>query len=298
MKRRFHLAPHPRLINNPLFSFDVRRIHWGLDESTLLIYSVRCFALICIGLLILWLIVSLPDLRRRSAGDFPFILLAISFLASLALDFTSMSSSLGSISGDVITRRWELLRLSLVTTAQIVAAKHGVAQVRAWRSMIFIIALRVAVLIALLISYFITMLYQNALYPMMPTDVWNEIVAGAIILVLGILYALEPWWRMRTVTALGVAISARARQPTSSVLAATGAIFGLWLLQGIVAFVVIGCISVIILPMTLMEYSISQFIFCSPLVILALIITTVYGFYSIVQTWSLRRAERWVAQAD
>jgi len=41
-----------------------------------------------------------------------------------------------------------------------------------------------------------------------------------------------------------------------------------------------------------------QFVICSPLAIFALITVTVYGFYSIVQTWALRRAERWVARID
>ncbi|MEO8396477.1 MAG: hypothetical protein ABI700_26015 [Chloroflexota bacterium] len=298
MKRRFRLTPHHHLINNPLFALDVRRVRWGSSARALLVYSGRRVAIICCGLLIVWLLVSLRDLQQRSFGDFPFILLIGSFLASLALDFTSMSSALGSINGEITSGRWDLLRLTLVTVPQIVAAMHGAAQVRAWRLMVLVVAVRAAVVLMLVVSYLIIELNSSLVYGSTPVQTWNDITAIFLLLSLGVLYILEPWWRMRTITALGVAISARARQATSGVLAAVAAIFAIWLLQGVIAFALTLAISVILLPLALVEYSAIQFVIISPLAIIGLITVTVYGFYSIVQTWSLRRAERWIASIN
>ena len=63
-------------------------------------------------------------------------------LAALALDYRCMSTALGSINGEIAAGRWDLLRLTLADRPQIVAAKHGAAQVRVWRLMTLIVALR------------------------------------------------------------------------------------------------------------------------------------------------------------
>ena len=278
----------------------MRRIQWGQSEPTLLRYSVRRIAIITGALLFLWLVFSLGDLQQYRIGDFVFILLALSFLASLALDYTSMTSALGSINGEITAGRWELLRISLVTIPQIVAAKHGAAQVRAWRLMVVIVALRLAVLLMGILSLLFEVFF-NSSYPypyQTSTDLIGIMTGLVVLLVLGLIYIIEPWWRMRTITALGVAISARARQSTSAVLAAGGTVFAIWLLQGAIAFVIVLVISFLIFPLALVEYSAYQFVIISPLAAFVLITAAVYGFYSIVQTWGLRRAERWIAQAS
>lgn len=298
MKRRYRLAPHQPLINNPLFALDVRRIRWGQSEQLLLRYSARRITIICCALLIVWLVVSLRDLQRYTIGDFALFLFALSFLASLALDYTSISAALGSINGEMTAGRWDLLRLSLVTVPQIVAAKHGAAQVRAWRLMVVIIALRVAVLLMVSISLLPALIHTSAFAYVSAAQLPNAFVELIVLIALGLLYIIEPWWRMRTVTALGVAISARARQHVSAVLAAGGTVFAIWLLQGVIAFVIMLVISFFVFPLALVEYSAYQFVIVSPLAASVLITAAVYGFYSIVQTWGLRRAELWIAQAS
>jgi hypothetical protein len=294
MKRLYRLTPHRLLSRNPLFTFEVRRVRWGQSAQSMLTYSGRLMLVVCAVLMLLWLLVSFRDIRQNSVGDFVILLLGASFLASLALDTTSMASALGSINGEITSGRWDLLRLTLLTVPQIVAAKHGAAQVRAWRLMTLIIALRVAVLLMALASFLLILVHSRSFNGVTAAQTLNAIIGQLVITVLGILYILEPWWRMRTVTALGVAISARARQPISVVLAAGGAVFGLWLLQGFVALVVAFGVGLIILPLTLLEASVNQLVICSPLIFLILIIAIVYGFYSIVQTWGLRSAERWI----
>ena len=298
MKRLYRLTPHQHLNHNPLFNFEVRRVRWGQSAQALLRTSGRLVLIVCTALMLLWLLVTLRDIHQDSLRDFVLLLLGLSFLASLALDTVSMSSALGSINGEIASGRWDLLQLTLLTVPQIVAAKHGTAQVRAWRLMVLIIGMRVAVALMIVLSYLLILFRDTGSSFRTPGQTLTSIIGQLVLITLGILYILEPWWRMRTVTALGVAISARTRQPISAVLAAAGMVFALWLLQGFVAVVIAFGVGLIIVPLTLLEVSANQVVICSPLLLLALAIATVYGFYSIVQTWGLRSAERWIARVS
>jgi hypothetical protein len=273
----------------------VRGIRWGASERVLLRYSARRITIICGALLFIWFVVSLNDLQHYQLSDFVSILFALSFLASLALDYTSMTSALGSINGEIIAGRWDLLRISLITIPQIVAAKHGAAQVRAWRLMVTIIALRLAVLLMGVISILLILVHTGTFAFIRPADLILEL---SLVIAFGLVYLIEPWWRMRTVTALGVAISARTRAPVSAVLAAGGMVFGIWLLQGLIVFALALALTIIIVPLAFAEYSVLETSIIAPLMFIALVVVTVYGFYSIIQVWGLRRAERWIAQAS
>jgi hypothetical protein len=103
---------------------------------------------------------------------------------------------------------------------------------------------------------------------------------------------------MRTVTALGIAISARGRAPVSSLLIAVGTVAGFWLVQGIIAGALLLGTIFFLFPFATVEVAMTQQVFCTPLVFLIVAAVTVYGFYSIAQTWALRRAERFAARLD
>jgi hypothetical protein len=103
---------------------------------------------------------------------------------------------------------------------------------------------------------------------------------------------------MRTITALGVAISARAQQQTSSVLAAVGAVVAVWIVQAIILFALTLAGSTLFAGLAFFEMMALQVVIFTPTFLLMLIAAAIYGFYSVVQTWSLRRAERWVARSE
>ena len=72
MKRLYRLTPHARLTHNPLFALEARRVRWGGSSAG------RCWStavaglrIICCALLIVWLVISLRDLRQYNFGDFP-----------------------------------------------------------------------------------------------------------------------------------------------------------------------------------------------------------------------------------
>ena len=299
MNRLRRLSPHFHLSLNPLFALESRRVYWGGSEQLLFRYSRRWILFICPPLLVVGLLLAVLNSDSLSAGDFIVLLFAISLIASLPFDFTSVSTSIGSINSEISAGRWDLLRLTSLRAQQIIAAKHGAAQLRAWRWMIRIIALRIAV--ALMIFYALVYVVASddlSYYAFPSQNLFIQDVLISVIVILGLLiYILEPFWRMRAVTALGVAISARW-QHSMSALAAVGAIFALWLVQGFIILALGLGISLLIFPLSLLEYEAFSVTFCSPLLIVVISAATVYGFYSIVQTWSLRRAERWLARSN
>lgn len=249
-------------------------------------------------LVTLWFFSALPYLSREGSGDILIVLMLLSVLASFPLDLTFMAAAIGSINGDMSAKRWDLLRLTPLTRYQIIAAKHSVAQVRAWRWMILIVALRFGmVLIGGLTALFLSL----------QPDVWGYVLPGHLISIffwmvflglVGAVYAVEPFMRMRAVTALGVAISARTQQQASAVLAAVGSVFALWMVQGIVLFVLVLIGSALFAWLALMESIALQVVICTPLLLACVTIAVVYGFYSVMQVWSLRSAERWLARTE
>jgi hypothetical protein len=297
MKRLSHLAPHKRLSQNPLFNLEVRRIRWGVSEKHLWRFSARWLIIVSAIVLPLWLLSALPNPVRTGVNDFVLLLVIISFLAGLALDYTCMAAALGSINGELSAGRWDLLRLTSLTIPQIIAAKHGAAQLRAWRMMILVMGLRLAIWLVLGIN-FVLLLSQPWGLGMTTVEAFTTLVAALMLALLFLIFVIEPFWRMRAVTALGVAISARARHSTSGVLAAGGFVAALWLGQGFVVVAVMLAISMTLLPLGALETAAYQVVFVAPALLVVVILLTVYGYYSVIQTWGLRRAERWIARID
>ena len=295
------MTPHHRLTGNPLFSLETRRIPWGYSERALLRFSARLLEIVVGLTLLVWWFLARPDRvytysSGASFGSFAPLLFAFGLLAGLLLDCLGMASSFGSLSAEVSAGRWEVLRLTLLPVEYIVAAKHGVAQVRVWRYTILLVAFRLAVSVMLVITLFLS-LYRGGLAS--PDFSLAQALAALptllMLAALSALYVLEPFWRVRMVTALGVAVSARAWQGSSSLLLAVAVLGALWLAGLFVAVIVAFGASLALAQLGFSAGSLAQTLVCAPLIIAALFVT-IYGFYSVVQIWSLRRAESWIAR--
>ena len=305
MKLLYRLTPHSHLSRNPLFDLETRRVRWGCDVDVLLRSTQRWLLLICGLILALWLLVLVGSIITRHSGlaaenalIVVWWMLALSLLAAPALDFVSISSALGSIHGEITAGRWDLLRLTLLPNRQIVAAKHAAAQVRVWRATMLITALRTATVLIGTLN--LLLLAFNDSYFMRGVSFGEWISLLVLLLTGGVVcavYLLEPLWRMRALTALGVAISARTDHATSAALLGIGAIAVLWIAQIMLLIFLLAGLSMLFLPLGLIETSLGLAI-CTPVVLVALLIVVVRGFFSIIQTWSLRRAERWVARIN
>lgn len=295
----YRLTPHHSLSSNPLFALETRHLLRGGSAESLFKLS-RNTGLITGGVLLLvWLAIMLLTTRftRYSTSlEFALTVAGLSLLAELLLDFSSISNALNSISGDVVAGRWELLRLTMLTSKQIVAAKHGAAQARTWRLTSLIVAARIASILMIALTVPITFLDRTGVFAGMPAlpFIFAALTCGGVALI----FSLEPFWRMRAVTALGIAASSRGRQPISAVLVSIGTIFAFWLGQGMVVAALFFGAGLMITPLVMLETSLGRGVIFSPLFLLASIMLMVYGYYSLIQTFALRRAERFTARRD
>jgi hypothetical protein len=296
MKLLYRLTPHARLSHNPLFALETRRVWWGYSAKALAQTSILLAGVVCATVVAAWLLARLGERYPSRFNNVSLLLIAATLLASLLLDYRCMTTAVGSINGEVAARRWDLLRLTSLENAQIVAAKYGVAQVRVWRLMALIIGGRIAVALTVGLTEAVLMMTSTEAPARSSGEIVSVLLGQLVVVVVMTIYVIEPFWRMRTVTALGMAISTRAQQHALSVLVAIGALAALWLAQGVILAAMALGVSVIFVPLALVEYSINGLIFCSPLVFLILLLVTFYGFYALVQAWGLRYAERWAAR--
>jgi hypothetical protein len=301
MKRFYRLTPHFRLNNNPLFALEVRRVRRGESAKSLIDYSLLIVAVICASGLLLWLFLALSSGGSRQSAtlsDYFLILFGFSLLATLTLDYVAMTSSIGSISSEITAGRWDLLRLTAMESKAIVAAKYGAAQVRAWRTMVLIVGLRIAVV--LMAGITTVMLVVSELRRFMSFDI--PLPAMIMLLIAAaacaVFYIVEPFWRMLTVTAMGLAVSARVGHAASSVVFGVGALAAFWLAQSFVAFALLLIVGIIIAPLASVEVLLVQGVICSPLLFLGVVGVTIYGFYSVVHSWGLRRALNFATRLD
>lgn len=295
MKLLYRLTPHSRLSHNPLFAVETRRIRWGYSARVLADTSILLVGVVCVVVLLIWLLAQLVD-RRGRYSDLVLLMILSSLLVSLLLDYRCMTTAVEGINGEVAARRWDVLRLTELANPQIVAAKYGAAQVRVWRLMALIVGSRAGLALTVGLSEIVQVMTSSEAITRSSGEIISLLFMQGVLVIFACIYVIEPYWRMRTVTALGLAVSARTRERLSTVLVAVGALAAFWLAQGIVIVAMMFGTSVLLLPLGLVEYSVNRLVFCAPLIFLILLLAAVYGFYSTLRAWGLRYAERWTAR--
>lgn len=301
MKLFYRLTPYSRLSSNPLFDVEVRHLQHGSSDQSMTNANLSCGLVVFALSLLLWLLLVLsnsPSIRSTAGIEFAFILGGLSLLASFVLDFSSVSNAFISTSGDLTSGQWELLRLTMITPKQIVTARHGLAQVRTWRWLTVIVATRIAVALMFILSFLLLLPQHVRMLPLATFDIVSTFIAQLVIVSAALFFVAEPFWRMRTFTALGVAASVRARQQFSSILISLGVIGLFWLAQGIVISALALGINFLLVPLAQAESSMNRLVIFSPLLLLVILIAVIYGFYSVIQRFALRRAERFAARWD
>jgi hypothetical protein len=292
---------------NPLFRYGARRFRWANRIHRV---SVRWAALAGGVVLALWLLVILgaagsstvytaSSSRYNSASyrmmaassSFWGIAFVLSIGADVLLDMVCMAATVSAISGEITSRRWDLLRLSSLPASAVVTAQFGLGQLRAWRFMAVIIGARMAViLIAGLQSFALPMLLYNdtsisGLFRSFGLFGWMFMLTFGVFF---LVYIIEPLWRMRAMTALGLAISARIASLTGGLLAGFGAIVAVWVVQAIIMSIILG-ITFFVMA--------SALLFCGPF-ICAGVGFIIYNFYRGLTHQALERAERRLTWAE
>ncbi len=240
--------------DQPLFKYAVRRVRWAKTVNQLRRYNWRA-ALIVHGLIIgLWaLLVYLSAVNyyalnpnspyyysghpNEYSANFIAVLTLVSVGMDIILDFACLVFSITSIGGEVSDGRWDLLRMTPMREESIVAAKHGLAQVRAWRVMAVVLWMRTAAVILLLLhAFLLPMLFGGYFFleDIFRYDFFNPLMLLVTIGITLAIYVVEPVWRMRALSALGVAISARVFNLVYAFLTAFAVMVGVWISQAMI----------------------------------------------------------------
>jgi hypothetical protein len=239
---------------HPLFKYAVRRIRWAGTVDQLRRYNLRA-ALVVVGLVVgLWLLHSYYQLAMYSqinpgysanpntesslvipqSGYFIIWLMVGTVGMNFILDFAGYIFSLNSIGGEINAGRWELLRMTPIVEGRIVAAKHSLAQVRTWRVMAVVLYARIAAVLLILLHVFLLPVLIGGgpdIFGGFRYDFFNSFVALVTVIIFLAIYCIEPLWRMRAVTALGIAISTRVYAVVFAFLTAFAALVVTWISQ-------------------------------------------------------------------
>lgn len=280
--------------HNPLFKVEIRRVAGMQNPQQMLSYSRWVFGIILAGTLALWLLSiygawdrlsvrNYYDYRVYNASNQVLLwVFVISLLSNFLLDMRCMIAGLGSISTEIISGRWDLLRLTLLRMEYMVEAKHAVAQVRSWRWMVIIVSLRATSIILVLLQAFVLPLILGAGFSsyafsslFTPFNLYIFVGIG----ILAAVWIVEPYLRMRALTALSLALSARIHNLTYAFLAAFVAIVLVWISQ----IIIIAVFLFASISMSLVA------LYCSPFIFLCFAIF-VWVYYRSLKNSSLRRA--------
>ena len=299
MKLRPRLIPHPRHWTDPIFLTEARRVRWGRSPEWMRRSARRWLSFVAVAVFGTWLILALLGGEYTSRADFEAYsrsfaigLLFMSFGVSVLLDYHSMSVAIRSINSEINARRIDLLRVTPLREIQIISAKYAGAQVRAWRRTVYVMWLRAAAVALALIVSLLT-LTNNALYPLSARE-WFFVIYGHVILgAAALIYIVEPLWRMRAVTALGLALSSHVTSALAVVLSSALAVFAFWLAQALIGSVLFTMVGFILIP-----FAVEALLIIALPLLLSLIAAAIYGFYSLVQVTSLRHAAWRLATMD
>jgi hypothetical protein len=298
------------VMRHPIFRWQVQRLSWGAASGDLWRFTRHVLVRAQLLMVVIWLLaagllyLSAPDYVRSlhffisDSGNRAVGWLVIALLpAGFILDFVSVQAALRSISGEVTAGRWDLLCLTALNIRGITHAKHAVAQLQTWRAMLLLAGARFAVIWLSLLAYYLLPVILTADFSII-ADVLRRIVdypieiAAAVLLLGGLsaIYIIEPYWRMRTMTALGMTVSVYVRHVPLAGLVAIGLIGLVWLAQLVVLVSLLFVLS-LFLPIffvtTMFHLGYLYLIFSCLMVGL-----TLYGFYNLVKNICLHRVTR------
>ncbi len=241
---------------NPVFEVELRRVRRLRSAASLTRYS-RAVLLVPFLALIAWWLLNVWAFAQASgyekfAAYFAFttacnilgiVIFLFALVMMLALDFYAVVVSINTIGHDISLGQLDLLRLTDIQAKDYVAAKYATAQIRAWRVLALEVAARLLgiVLIIAASTYMSSWSYGGCCVYSRYVMVWplveefanslnthplRTLANAAVIGLLVAAYIAEPVWRMRAVTALGLAISARLRNlPVAALTAFGGLVF-------------------------------------------------------------------------
>jgi hypothetical protein len=302
---------------NPIFEFELRRVKRLATPDRLWLYSALIQAvpaLITLGLYF----VALSDYVTHyfqnnpsagyyyysrfddSLGTWVLFLIALSGLMFLCGDIYYMAVTVHSINNQINSGHWELLRLTPMDDADIFEAKLATAHIRAWRVMNVEVALRLMVvtLVSAMIL-FPARAFLNGESLFGRSSIWNGLLdalrqrpfSTTLILITFfawvIAYVIEPRWRMRSLTTLGMYISSRIHNVSLSSVAGFFSLLGFHFLQ-VVLFFGAGWFFVQMFATMMYPSYAYDYIFILQLIVMLTLLVLLFMFYRITEAWARR----------
>lgn len=247
-------TPHISIRNeNPVFDYDLRRVKGRNSPGRLWAYSalLQTFPVVLISIAYFARLRSFALQYGTASADTYYhhsffysgwsTLIAITLVVSVLTAFVGglhyMSVSIHSINTQMNTGHWDMLRLSPLDDDTVLRAKEAIAHIRAWRLMHIEIALRMAQ-----ITYGVLGLCfhpldavsgqwlagENSIIGYMAREFGERplsvLVRITLLVAIGYVWIMEPRWRMRTITTIGLALSARVHNLS---MASVAAFFGM-----------------------------------------------------------------------
>lgn len=310
------LIHHPyadHMLDHPVFRLEARRSRWGRSFEALARSSRRAIVWMHLVILGLWGLVFLlnlitanmpPDSQWLYSTGMNIVngLILALVGASVLLDFWAMQAALKTWNADLNNGRWELLSLTALNEWGIVRAKHAAVRLKVWRVAVALAGARLAsvnlgLLIGGMTPYILT--GENLMLATLVEGWREEPLTVLVLIITGVLvagiYVLEPFWHMQAMTALGMVLSVHIMNAPLALLAAGGVLLIVWILQTFVALaLMLGLgvgLGVFFAPLTLGAGS----LLATSLYLLGTTILsglTIYGFFALLQQWSLRTVLR------
>jgi hypothetical protein len=289
----FNLTP-PYLDDNPLFQVVIRRVRWAQSTRHIWRYSLEILIVVLLVMGVLWLggiwIGSPPKgFRVLDRGfDILNIMIFTSVLLDGIIDFACVAAALNVSDHHTRPVWWDLIRLSAMPRNRIIVARHALAQVRVWWLAVAVASMRVAYSILTLILYLVlSPLVIGGGNWFFIGDALELTLIFSTIAVFMFMLVVEPIWRMKAVTALGVWISARVGNPFMKSVSGFLIIIVLWAVQAVGIGIFFWCVGQV--PFGIdnihMVYAL-QFVFFSGFVVV------VYCFYIQLRIRAIRHAVR------
>ncbi|MEL6268191.1 MAG: hypothetical protein AAFU54_22650 [Chloroflexota bacterium] len=303
--------------DHPLFGLGVRRRRWWQRGHRPLRYGIEVVVWTVLMLTVAWAVMVLVRYMAmvlnnpgsanyrtwNLTNDIMMTVLwsgAVSLSLSYLLDFIVMALTVNSISGERTAHRWDLLELTPLTGQSIVETLHSTNQLRVWRMTMIVVGTRIATLVCLLMYPFVLLpvFEGQSLFDMLNSFWYNPIqntYVGMWLALLAFVWVIEPVWRLRATTALGMAISAQYERLVIAMSVAFLSMVGIWVTMiGVVGGMFWGLVRAIDWLYDQIGYSDSDDVLVSILVLtgFALMAFTIYGGFWLIRWGGLRWTAR------
>lgn len=299
--------------DHPLFQLERKQITWAQTPEQAKQHSrqyLLCFVLI---LILIWVAATyiFGSMDSPSGTYTPFrpyyyaaqdtwaftVLISIGF--SALIDLIVFAYTMNSISREQNMLRLDLLRLS-TCESELLKSKYTLARLRTFRPYLLLFGARLAVVMMFfLLLVYVELSDSGNLLSELSRSLQDYPVQTVVVLftfsLLVSLFLIEPFWRIRTISALGLMISTYVRRVASAAIFSFFVAIIIWLTQGIIIYAILFSVIEVGDYMSSLWFDLTGEYYSSEITITILTIfmiltfLIVYFYYRILQRIALHR---------